>query len=45
MPKGIPKDLAEALSHATASLKTCAAEQRDGVWAYINQLLDRINKR
>lgn len=44
MPKGIPKDLAEALEHATESLKTCAAEQRDGIWKYINHLLDRINR-
>lgn len=44
MPKGIPKDLAEALGHATQSLKDCAADQRDGIWSYINGLLERINR-
>lgn len=44
MPKGIPKDLAEALAHASDSLTRCAANQRDGVWRYINGLLDRINR-
>lgn len=44
MPKGIPTDLAEALTHASESLKTCAANQRDGIWSYINGLLERINR-
>ena len=44
MPKGIPTDLAEALTHASESLKTCAANQRDGIWQHISQQLERINR-
>lgn len=44
MPKGIPKDLAEALSHASDSLTRCAREQRAGIWQHISQQLERINR-
>jgi len=39
----IPAPLAEALSYACATLRTCAPDQRDGIKEWIDRLLDFIN--
>lgn len=33
-------EITKALTHLTR----CAANQRDGIWSYINGLLERINR-
>ena len=34
----------EALTHAAATLRTCASEQREAVLDWINNLLDQIQR-
>lgn len=36
--------LREALAHAWQTLQTCRPEQRDGIKAWIDSLLDRVNR-